>query len=145
MFFKNKLNFFASACYFISYEFFGKILQGDIDKYGNKFNEYINQSLFKDNEVEDLNDVSDYECNIYGVDYNECQENNIDEYHDKYNEKKKLIENIIKNNVQDMKGFITEAKRFKAPKNPNEENQYRILSFPWCIAGKLLSIMKFLS
>ena len=145
LFFKNKLNFFASACYFISYEFFGKILQGDIDKYGNKFNEYINQSLFKDNEVEDLNDVSDYECNIYGVDYNECQENNIDEYHDKYNEKKKLIENIIKNNVQDMKGFITEAKRFKAPKNPNEENQYRILSFPWCIAGKLLSIMKFLS
>ena len=56
-----------------------------------------------------------------------------------------MIENIIKNNVQDMKGFITEAKRFKAPKNPNEENQYRILSFPWCIAGKLLSIMKFLS
>ena len=29
-------------------------------------------------------------------------------------------------------------------KNPNEENQYRILSFPWCISGKLLSIIKFL-
>ena len=31
------------------------------------------------------------------------------------------------------------------PKNANEENQYRILSFPWCIAGKLLSTMKFLN
>ena len=146
LFFKNKLNLFASACYLISYDFYNQFLQEHIiDYYGNIFYEYINESLFKDNEVEDITDASDYECDIYGVNYNECQDNNIEQYHDKYNNKKQLIKNIIENNVKDMKGFINEAKGFKAPKNASQENQYRILSFPWCIAGKLLSIMKFLN
>ena len=30
-------------------------------------------------------------------------------------------------------------------KNPDDENQYRVLSFPWCISGLLLSIIKFLN
>ena len=92
-----------------------------------------------------MNDISDYETDSFGVDYYECQDYNIEDYHDKYNDKKEIIKNVIKSNVDDMKGFIGEAKKFKAPKNANEENQYRILSFPWCISGKLLSIMKFLN
>ena len=145
IFFKNNLNLFASACYLISYRFYEKISQETIvDLYGNKFYEFINESLFKENEIETLNDISECEGEIFGVDFYECQENNIEDYHDKYNNRKKLIKKIIQINVEDMKGFIREAKKFKAPKNANEENQYRILSFPWCIAGKLLSTMKFL-
>ena len=33
----------------------------------------------------------------------------------------------------------------KLPKQANEENQYRILSFPWCISGKILTLMKYLN
>ena len=38
-----------------------------------------------------------------------------------------------------------DAKKFIIPKHPDDENQYRVLSFPWCIAGLLLSIIKFLN
>ena len=146
IFFKNNLNLFASACYIISYDFYDTFSQESyVDILGYKFNEYINESLFKDNEIEDLNGISEYECEVYGSGFYECQENNIEDYHNNYNKKKKLIKNIIEENVKDMKGFIRETKRFKIPENPNIENQYRILSFPWCISGKLLSIMKFLN
>ena len=146
IFFKNNLNLFASACYIISYNFYDTFSQESyVDILGIKFNQYINESLFKDNEIEDLNGISEYECDVYGTAFYECQENNIEDYHNNYNEKKKLIKNIIEDNVKDMKGFVRETKRFKIPENPNIENQYRILSFPWCISGKLLSIMKFLN
>ena len=145
LFFKNNLHLFASACYLISYNFYDKISQESTIIFGNDFNDYINESLFKDSEIESLNDESDYETEVFGVDFYECQDSNIEDYHDRYNNKKKLIKEVIKSNVEDMKGFISEAKTFKAPKNPNKENQYRILSFPWCIAGKLLSIIKFLN
>ena len=145
IFFKNNLNLFASACYMISYNFYDKFSSESIaDYYGSIFNDYINENLFKENEIENLNYISECESDILGVDYYECLEYNFEDYHDKYNNKKKLIKEIIKSNEDDMKGFIREAKRFKAPKNNNEENQYRILSFPWCISGKLLSIIKFL-
>ena len=144
LFFKNNLHLFASACYLISYNFYDKISQESTINFGNDFNDYIKESLFKDNEIESLNDESDYETGVFGVDFYECQDSNIEDYYDRYNYKKKLIKEVIKSNVEDMKGFISDAKTFKAPKNPNQENQYRILSFPWCIAGKLLSIIKFL-
>ena len=38
-----------------------------------------------------------------------------------------------------MDNYINELKTIPIPKQPNEENQYRILSFPWCIAGNVLS------
>ena len=116
----------------------------NIDSYGKYLYEFINNYLCKDNEIEELNDISEEECEMLGVDLYICQESNIEYYHDRYNNKKKYIKKIIESNVEDMKGFIGETKRFKTPKNPSEENQYRILSFPWCIAGKILSTMKFL-
>jgi hypothetical protein len=145
IFFKNNLNLFASACYMTSYNFYDKFSQESmISYYGDIFNNYINENLFKENEIENLNFVSECECDTLGVGFYECQEYNLEDYHDNYNNNKKLIKKIINSNVEDMEGFIREAKRFKAPKKANEENQYRILSFPWCISGKLLSIIKFL-
>ena len=63
------------------------------------------------------------------------------------NDKKvSMVEKIIKMNVEDIKYFVEEIKNvFKMPKQANEENQYRILSFPWCISGNLLILMKFLN
>ena len=146
IFFKNNLHLFASACYMISYDFYEISSQElKVDYYGKYFYDFINKCLFKDNEIEVINDISENECEMLGVDLYDCQESNIEDYHDGYNHKKQLIKKIIESNVEDMKAFVREAKRFKAPKNANEENQYRILSFPWCIAGKLLSTMKFLN
>ena len=145
LFFKNNLHLFASACYMICYNFFEISSQElNIESYGKYFYEFINKYLYKDNEIEELNDISEEECEMFGVDLYICQESNIEYYHDRYNNKKKWIKKIVESNVEDMKGFIREVKRFKTPKNANEENQYRILSFPWCIAGRLLSTMKFL-
>ena len=58
--------------------------------------------------------------------------------------KKLWLKKIIEKNIEEMKRFINEIKRIKRAENANVENQYRILSFPWCLAGKLLSIIKFL-
>jgi hypothetical protein len=145
LFFKNNLHLFASACYMICYNFFEISSQElNIESYGKYFYEFINKYLYEDNEIEELNEISEEECEMLGVDLYICQESNIEYYHDRYNNKKKWIKKIVESNVEDMKGFIREVKRFKAPKNANEENQYRILSFPWYIAGRLLSTMKFL-
>ena len=45
----------------------------------------------------------------------------------------------------DMINFIKELRSTSIPKEPNQENQYRILSFPWCISGHILSNIKFLN
>ena len=95
--------------------------------------------------VDSLNLGTEYEIEQYGANYYEIYENNFTEFHYEYEQKKSEIKKIIDKNVEDMKGFITESKRFKMVDKPNEENQYRILSFPWCLAGKLLSIIKFLN
>ena len=41
--------------------------------------------------------------------------------------------------------FIRKLKNLPIPKKPNDENQYRILSFPWCISGEILTNIKFLN
>ena len=91
-----------------------------------------------------INDIAEGESDMFGIDFNECQESVINSYYDDYNRKNRIISDIIQKNINDMKCFVNEAKRFTLPKNPDEERQNRILSFPWCIAGNLLSIIKFL-
>ena len=146
LFFKNNLNLFASACYIISYNFYDELSQDySITELGNIFYNYIEESLFKDNEIEDINFYNEYETELYGNNYYDIYENNIERYHYGYEQKRIWIKKIIDINVEDMKGFIKEIKSFKRAENANKENQYRILSFPWCLAGKLLSIMKFLN
>ena len=92
-----------------------------------------------------MNIISEYEFEQIGDNYCDIYENNLERFHYEYEQKKIWIKKIIERNVDDMKGFIKEVKRFKRAENANKENQYRILSFPWCIAGKLLSTIKFLN
>ena len=146
IFFKNNLNLFASSCYIISYNFYKEFNSDyNVSYFGDLFYDYIKESLFKEYEIDSLNLGTEYEIEQYGANYYEIYENNFTEFHYEYEQKKSEIKKIIDKNVEDMKGFITESKRFKMVDKPNEENQYRILSFPWCLAGKLLSIIKFLN
>ena len=146
IFFKNNLNIFASACYMISYNFYEIINKKNIAEYfGKKFKNLVIDNIFKDEELEDLSEVAEGESDMLGIDFNECEESNVIKYYDEYNSKNRIINEIIQKNINDMKCFMNDAKSFNVPKNANDENQFRILSFPWCIAGRLLSIIKFLS
>ena len=145
LFFKNNLNSFASACYMVSYDFYELLSKKDIvDIFGKKFKDLILKNIYKETELEDLNDIAEGESEMLGLDFNECQESVINNYYENYNHKTRIISDIIQKNINDMKCFVNEARRFTLPKNPDEERQNRILSFPWCIAGNLLSIIKFL-
>ena len=44
-----------------------------------------------------------------------------------------------------MMNFVRELSQTKIPKQANEENEYRILSFPWCICGLFLVNIKLLN
>ena len=57
-----------------------------------------------------------------------------------------MVNDIIDKNIEDMKYFVEEIKTMgKMPKQADEENQFRILSFPWCISGNLLTTIKYLN
>ena len=145
IFFKNNLNVFASACYMISYDFYNILSQKNIvEYYGKKLEENIIENIFKEEEMEDLNEISEGESEVFGIEFNECLESNAERYYEQFSEKISLVDNIIQININDMKCFVNDAKRFNVPKNPSDENQYRILSFPWCIAGNILPLIKLL-
>ena len=146
LFFRNNLNLFASACYMISYDFFEIINKRNIvEYYGQKFEDMIIGNIMQNNDLEKFGEDSEIDSEIFGISYEYSLESNINEYYYKFNNKCKIIRDIIQMNINDMKYFVENANRFNRPKNADDENQYRILSFPWCIAGLLLSNIKFLS
>ena len=146
LFFRNNLNLFASACYMISYDFFEIINKRNIvEYYGQKFEDMIIGNMIQNNDLEKCGEDSEIDSEIFGISYEYSLESNINEYYYKFNNKCKIIRDIIQMNINDMKYFVENANRFNRPKNADDENQYRILSFPWCIAGLLLSNIKFLS
>ena len=145
LFFQNNLNVFASACYMISYDFYELLFKKNIvDYYGKKFKGMIIDNIFKEQDLQDLNEIAEGESEMMGIDFNECQDSTIDSYYKLFNKKNNIINDIIQKNINDMKCFITEAHSFNAPKNASEENQYRILSFPWCISGDILASIKYI-
>ena len=75
----------------------------------------------------------------------ESNKNTYENFYENINKEKEAIKEILEKKKKDMIYFIKELKGLKIPKNPNEENQYRILSFPWCICGEMLTNIKFLN
>ena len=146
--FMNDLYLFASACYMISYNLLEEVLnkkEGSLDNFYNKFLQVINDSIVMDDNFEELNEISEYEALDIGVDYYECNESSYDLLYDKINNDNKIVGNVISKKKKDMDNFVKELKRHKIPQQANEENQNRILSFPWCISGEILSTIKFLN
>ena len=150
-FFMNQLNLFASACYIISYDLLNEAIQAQIkskfiiEKYAERYSELINNNFLMDNNFEELNDLSEYESKNIGIDFCESIKNSYDFFSEKINQERKIIEEIIKKKKNDMIKFVREIKSLHIPKNANDENQYRILSFPWCISGDILTNLKFLN
>ena len=80
-----------------------------------------------------------------GIDSYESSEALYENLLNKTNKENDAIKNIFDIKIKDMENFVKELKNTSIPKEPNEENQYRILSFPWCISGHILSNVKFLN
>ena len=119
--------------------------EGSVELFGNKLFNMVVGYLFVDKEIENNYEALEHESQQFGLDTEMCQEYLIENYFEEKYKEVELIKNIIDKNVDDMKGFVEEARKLKIPKQANEENQFRILSFPWCIAGNLLTTIKFLN
>ena len=147
---KKNLNLFASACYMISYNLLEDVLNKKInnkpiiDFYCEKFISLINDNLIADDSFESINEISEYESLNIGMDYYENVEINYDYAYKEIIDKKNLIKDLVNKKKDELNKFIKELKRIPIPKQANDENQYRILSFPWCISGKMLSTFKVL-
>ena len=151
-FFVNNLNIFASACYMISYNILAikgekkeKKSQSIVEYYYKKYSKIIKENLIMDNDFEELNEISEYESLSMGIDYYESNEILYDNFLEKIYKQKKQIKKILKKKRNDMSNFIKDLQNTPIPEDANQENQYRILSFPWCISGHILSFIKFLN
>jgi RNA-dependent RNA polymerase len=148
---KRNLNLFASACYMISYNLLEDVLNKKInnkpiiDFYCEKFISLINDNLIADDTFESINEISEYESSNIGMDYYENVEMNYDYTYKEIIDKKNLIKDLVNKKKDELNKFIKELKRIPIPKQANDENQYRILSFPWCISGNILSIIKYIN
>ena len=113
--------------------------------YSEKYNKFINENLIMDNDFEEIDEISEYEASNIGIDFYECNEISFDNLCEKINKEKKDIKEIIDKKKNDMINFVKNLQTIPIPGEANEENQYRILSFPWCISGQILSNIKFLN
>ena len=149
----NNLNLFSSACYMISYNLLESVTlnkkfnqNSSIIYYCNLFEETINYNLKMDNDYQELNEISEYEAMDIGADSYEAYEESFNSFFDNINDQKNIIKNNIDKKKEDMLKFEKRIKDLPIPKrDPNEENKYRILSFPWCISGTVLTNIKFLN
>jgi len=150
LYFMNNLNLFASSCYMITYNIIEDVInkkienKSSIEYFCKKFANTINDNLIMNNDFEELNEISEYEAENLGFDYYDSNENSYELLYEKINNENKYIKETIEKKKNDMNNFVNELKTYKIPKQPDEENQYRILSFPWCISGQILSNIKFI-
>ena len=148
--FKTNLHLFASACYMITYNLLEEILnklinnKPSLESFCSNYISLINDNLVTNDTFENINEISEYESSNLGMDYYENIKNNYSCIHKEIEENKKIMKQIIDKKKKDIEKFINELKRIPIPKQPNEENQYRILSFPWCISGDILASIKYI-
>ena len=145
-YFINNLHIFASACYMISYNILDiRKSENRVKYYSELCEKILNDNLIMDNDFEEINDVNEYDSLNFGIDSYEYNEVLYENILDKIEKEKKEIKIIMDKKKNDMINFIKELRSTSIPKEPNQENQYRILSFPWCISGHILSNIKFLN
>ena len=114
-----------------------------IELFKERLNEMLTESVFNVNNQINLNQASIYLNDNLGL----CEEESLPMFYDDfYTQQRDTIEKIKDVLDQYEKVLIQFSKqclKSDIPKLIDEEKQNRILSFPWCIAGDLLSNMKY--
>lgn len=151
-FLRNNISLRASAYYYISYNFKkvfedlrhdANFLNECFDNYcDNLFNEF--DDYVEENENNAMNEQINYYNESFNNDFTSRMifENNI--ANKRKAEKQKIIDrlSLLKSSLNQ---FIkNELNAHNIPKEPTQENQFSILSFPWCCAGNYLSDIKIL-
>ena len=116
-----------------------------IENFVNRYSKIIDDNLIMDNDFEELNDISEYDSENIGINYFISNENLYNVLYEKINRERNFIKDIIEKKKNDMLKFIKEINGLPIPRKIDEENQYRILSFPWCISGEILTNLKYLN
>ncbi len=146
--FINNLNNFSSACYIICYNLFDicSKRETELKNFKDLFTELILNCLIKEDDIYNLEMVNEYETENLGIEnYYENFDYLYNDYCEIYEFKRKKILDIIESQNIILKDFLNKiANNYHLPNNPDDENQSRILSFPWCISGKMLSTFKVL-
>ena len=152
---KNNINLRASAYYYVAYNFrfFFEKIRSDVNFLDDCFEKYASvlveeNYMGKDSFSSEFTDEDD-EVNFHKEHYNNYSLDRL-EYENlikmkKISDKQKIIQklNMLKTSVYE---FIkVECGNYTIPKNPNEENQYTILSFPWSCAGNYLSEIRYIN
>ena len=150
LYFQNNLNLLSSACYRITYNISelkkDKSYKKTLENYYDRYKKTIDENLIMDNNFEEMNEITEYESSILGIDFYEDNEICYDNFLNKININKEEIKDNLEKKKNDMLNFIKELQNTPIPEeDPDRENQYRILSFPWCISGAILSTIKFLN
>jgi hypothetical protein len=148
---RNTQTMRASAFYYVCYDML-KVIEDVsrndtlLDEMKINFENVIFEDFKYNNENDEMNQYqrcfSEYNCMNLGGDFGDSFyyedaymkeiENEKNEIREKLENWKKIIINFIKE----------KTKVLKIPKSVNEENQFRILSFPWCSAGDILIKIK---
>jgi hypothetical protein len=140
--FKNYISARASAYYYVCYDFVNIIKTEE--KLNEMMSEYFNQILNETDydSYQRRRDFSNYLCTNSGGDYDDIYY--AENY---YIEEVEIRISGMRENLEKRKeiirSFIVEKMPlYKIPDSPNEENEFRILSFPWCSAGDILIKIK---
>lgn len=144
----NDSHLFSSACYIISYNFVS-FLQDSSQKIRDlkdSLVNYIKDLLFADKAKSEFDYSNYYICDNLQIDIanycNESYKNALIIESETINEIHTILDQYEKSLIE----FLNICKKsYQIPKSIEEENQYRILSFPWCISGSFLSKIKYLA
>lgn len=141
----------ASAFYYVCYDMLQVIEDVGrdptiLDEMKNNFENVIFEDFKFNNENDEVNQyqrcLSDYNCLSLGGDFADSFYYE-DAYMIEIEKEKAAIREKLENWKKIIIHFIKEkTKVLKIPKKVNEENQFRILSFPWCSAGDILIKIK---
>ena len=144
----NDNHLFSSACYIISYNFVD-LLQGSsgkIRELKDNLVNYLTDLLLFQKSKSELDCSNYYICDNLQIDLadycNESYQNAVLIESETINEIHTILDQYEKSVIE----FLNICKKsYQIPKSIEEENQYRIISFPWCISGSILSKIKYLS
>lgn len=144
---KNAINKRASAFYYVAYDLFNvinKLLKSGhaLAEYKDSFVEAVSKDESGSYDSYNHSCTYSYEAASYGLDFDEIgyvAESYAEEISSRRQQTRHKMEKI-RESIEDF--VCNTTKNFKIPNNPNDENQYRILSFPWCSAGSILSKIK---
>ena len=141
--FLNGKHLLASACYMVSYNL--NNLVTNPDESIKNFKDNLEEMLYEEVDREENKEwysALEYESYSTGIDKFIVEENLVEEEEERKKKEKRRISRALIEKANILTQFLKQNSLRRLPHSVEEENESRILSFCWCISGKILSLMK---